>query len=748
MNINSSPGPNGFGPTFYRLFWPLVKHDVQDMFSAFHDGSLPLDGLNRAHLVLLPKKEGTGSADAFRPISLQGCLVKAISKVLTTRLQSRIRDLVGDDQSGFIKQRCISDNFVYAVEILSCCHKRRAPTIVLKLDFRKAFDSINWDNLYAILEARGLDAPWRSWVASLLETGCTAILLNGVPRRWINCKKGLPQGDSLSPYLFIIVADILRAQIVRAFQSGLLAHPLLDDASPPILQYADDTLLLLRGDRANLSQLKRVLDDFSSATCLEINFHKSTFVPMNIDPTEASAMAHVLGCPMSSFPQPYLGLPLCTTKLHNSDYIPLIAKCDKYLAGWKGRLLSKGGHLVLINSVLSAVPVYHMCSLPLPKGVIAAIDRRRRSFLWTGDDSASSSQCLIAWKRVCLPKEEGGLGIKSIGLQNRCLLLKFTHKLFHHESTPWTRWLDVSGPSHGHMVVGDSFLRRVISENMQTYRSLTKVHVHDGCSTLFWFDDWTDDGPLCLALPVLFSHTTKPHVSVAAALATPLATMFQPRLTQVATGEFTSLGNLLNSYGSDDGPDDRTYIWDGTKLFSSAVAYRALSHMGYHDPNANRIWGTRVLTKLKFFAWLLCSDCLPTRNNLFTKHILERAANDCPRCTSTLETGHHLFFACPSARQLYQRLDLTLGVISMENPWELPCPLPTLRCVWDDVVIMLMWRLWKSRNDIVFNRQETTTAANVRFLIADLDIWGYRYKDHRHIAALARWRAYLTSRCL
>lgn len=90
-----------------------------------------------------PPKVGARTADNFRPISLQGCLIKSIAKVLMTRLQHRICDLVSSDQSGFIKKHCISYNFVYSAELLSCCHKRRTRTIILKLDFRKAFDSIN-----------------------------------------------------------------------------------------------------------------------------------------------------------------------------------------------------------------------------------------------------------------------------------------------------------------------------------------------------------------------------------------------------------------------------------------------------------------------------------------------------------------------------------------------------------------------------------------------------------------------------
>lgn len=155
MNTMSSPGPDGFEPSFYRSFWKLVEPDVLTLFANFYEEKLDLDGINRAVLVLLPQKEGARTADSYRPISLQNCPIKMFTKVMTNRLQPRITSLVDDDQTGFIKGRCISENFVYAPELLSCCYKRKAPTLVMKLDFRKAFDSVNWSSLDHILQACG-----------------------------------------------------------------------------------------------------------------------------------------------------------------------------------------------------------------------------------------------------------------------------------------------------------------------------------------------------------------------------------------------------------------------------------------------------------------------------------------------------------------------------------------------------------------------------------------------------------------
>ena len=87
MRSCSSPRPDVCGPAFYKSFWPLFSSSVMDFLSSFYDGQANLDGINRAYIVLLPKKKDALSAGNFRPISLQNCGIKFGSKILTSRVQ-------------------------------------------------------------------------------------------------------------------------------------------------------------------------------------------------------------------------------------------------------------------------------------------------------------------------------------------------------------------------------------------------------------------------------------------------------------------------------------------------------------------------------------------------------------------------------------------------------------------------------------------------------------------------------------
>jgi len=300
----------------------------------------------------------------------------------------------------------------------------------------------------------------------------------------------------------------------------------------------------MKGDVASMTALKRILEDFSAATGLTINFHKSTFVPMHVDDTTSAELAEILGCSVSSFPQTYLGLPLSPHKLKFADYQPLLFSFDRYLAGWKARLPSTGGRIVLVNSVLGSLPIFYMSSILLPKKVVEALDAKRRAFLWTGEEQCHGSSCLVAWTDVCQPKEFGGLGVKNLADMNHCLLLKFVHKLHDPESLPWKQWFlthsDLSGEA-----ARDSYLGKLISHELQRYQDLTRVRVGTGDHTSFWHDRWLLNTPLCDVFPALYSHVLRRDLIVRVVFDVGLQAHLRPRLTNSARADESVLQSCL-----------------------------------------------------------------------------------------------------------------------------------------------------------------------------------------------------------
>jgi hypothetical protein len=181
-----------------------------------------------------------------------------------------------------------------AFEYLHLCHKSHKELIILKLNFEKAFDRIENQTMLQIMEHNGFNATWLQWMSSIFNSGTSAILLNGVPGKSFHCRTGVRHGDPLSPLLFVLAADLLHTLLNKAMDQHLLnlPIPLVCSTDFPIIQYAEDTLIIMEGCARKLIFLKSLLQIFATSTSLKVNYSKSMMVPINIEEGTMSILAN------------------------------------------------------------------------------------------------------------------------------------------------------------------------------------------------------------------------------------------------------------------------------------------------------------------------------------------------------------------------------------------------------------------------------------------------------------------------
>jgi hypothetical protein len=379
--------------------------------------------LNQALLTLLPKRADASQVVDYRPISLIHLVAKIFAKVLSLRLAPRLDNLVSNNQNAFIAGRSLHDNFVLVRQSARLLHQLGAPRILLKLDMAKAFDSLSWPFLFEALKQYGFGDRFLEWLSILLSSASTRILLNGEPGPPVWHRRGLRQGDPLSPQLFVLAIDILSRLFKRAVELGILQRLHPRKWIPPISLYADDVVLFCHPSVADATAVREILNLFGRSSGLRVNFTKSLATPLRCTPEETTLTAERLGCPVAPLPITYLGILLTIRRPTAAQLQPIVDSIAGRLPTWKAGLMNKAGRLAMVKSVLCAIPIDQLLVYAPPKKSLKMIEKIKRGFLWAGRAAANGGHCHVNWSRVCRPLSFGGLGVQDIGRAGLALRL-------------------------------------------------------------------------------------------------------------------------------------------------------------------------------------------------------------------------------------------------------------------------------------------------------------------------------------
>ncbi|XP_074306305.1 uncharacterized protein LOC141641547 [Silene latifolia] len=363
----------------WDTLWRIIQSDICKAIRDFFLSGQMLKQLNNTNLVLIPKTENPISVKEFRPIACCNTLYKVISKLLCNRLAAILPNLINSSQSAFIKGRSIMGNILISQDLVRLyTRKSMSPRCMLKVDLRKAYDSIEWKFVHQMLQSLNFPPKFIQWLMNCITTTSYSIVLNGQSHGFFPGKRGLRQGDPLSPLLFTLCMEYLSRLLNEAYINSVMTF-------------------------------MEVFHCFSSASGLQISNEKSDIILNGLTPGVEDDILKYTGFKKGTLPFKYLGVQISHKRLTKLDCNVLVDRMLLRIRGWNKRKISYSGRLVLVKSVLATIHNYWSQIFILPMGVIDRIKALCRNFLWEGGEGYSKAP-LVAWSTLCKGKEYGGLG--------------------------------------------------------------------------------------------------------------------------------------------------------------------------------------------------------------------------------------------------------------------------------------------------------------------------------------------------
>ncbi|XP_074324401.1 uncharacterized protein LOC141661315 [Apium graveolens] len=371
-----------------KLFW-LQEGDGNT--NLFH--STATTRKKKSRINFLVTEEGTRVDDAER-------------MVLANRLKKILPQIISEEQSTFVRDRCISDNVIVAFEII---HHMRGEkrgeegNVALKLDISKAYDRVNWD----YLRKRMQDMGFLSY----------DVCFNGETVGPICPKRGLRQGDPLSPYLFLFYAEGLSNLLDNTAAEGRIQGCKISIGAPEVthLFFIDDSFLFFKASKEEAHQIKLILNAYENSSGQAVNYSKSgIFFSSNVRRDKQREISGILGVHGDITKSNYLGLPSLVVRSKKRVFGFIKEKVCKRIDSWRSKPISRAGKSILIRNVAQAIPSYSMTCFLLPKSLIDEIEKMFNAFWWKSGSTRGRGIRWHSWDAMAMPKCKGGMGFRNL----------------------------------------------------------------------------------------------------------------------------------------------------------------------------------------------------------------------------------------------------------------------------------------------------------------------------------------------
>ena len=409
MKNNKSPGSDGFTCEFFKFFFvDLGYFLLRSINFGFVNGLLSITQ-RQGVITCIPKENKPKQyLKNWRPISLLNTTYKIATACIANRLKCVLQKLIHSDQRGFMAGRYIGENVRLIYDILSFTDTHNIPGLLLFIDFEKAFDSIAWSFIVKVLKFLNFGNDFITWVKLFYTDVKSCVSVNSTYSSWFSIGRGVRQGDPLSPYLYLLCAEML-SDMIRE-NNNIKGLKLRNEISL-ISQFADDTALSLDGSEQSFNEAINTLNNYADISGLKINVEKTQIVWLGNRRGRGLRYMRDKNFIWDPGTFRYLGIifSVQVEDIVRLNYVSKIEEIRKTLKIWQKRQLTPFGKITIIKTLGISKLTYLFSNIPDPSlGFLKELEKIFFDFLWSGKYSKLNRECTYK------PISEGGLNMLNI----------------------------------------------------------------------------------------------------------------------------------------------------------------------------------------------------------------------------------------------------------------------------------------------------------------------------------------------
>jgi len=436
MAKNKSPGYDGLTVEFYQHFWskigPIVVNALND---AYLSGSLTTCQ-NRGIISLIHKGKGLprDSLDNWRPIALLNIDYKIATKALAARIKNILQFVVNSDQNGFVKGRSIHENIRLIEDVLRYVDKNNLPGVMMCIDFKKAFDSIERNFIFYALKKLNFGAMFRKWISVIFRNTTNCIINNGhiSSSFLVNC--GVRQGCPISPLIFVASVELLACKIRQSKQIQGIPLPFenYDRKEIRISTFADDTTIFVKNPNC-VKTVIDMFDNFARLSGLSVNHAKSDAIWIGSLKNNNFSIGNVNWKLGPNNTVKILGVyfsPSISIDLLPCNWEDKMIKIECSIRAWKMRGLSMVGRNLIVKTLLASQLSYIAPVLNFPERVVKKLNTLFFNFIWNRVEAVKRNTVIADYER-------GGMNIFHVELFFNSLKMSWIKKLNNSSVACW-----------------------------------------------------------------------------------------------------------------------------------------------------------------------------------------------------------------------------------------------------------------------------------------------------------------------